>query len=139
MLKRTLVSLCVASFMAASPASAAATQESIVAELTEQGFTRIEIGRTLLGRVRVVAYGDGFQREIVFNPGSGVILRDLSTATGSGSGQKLFKANSGSGSGSSNSGSGSSGSGSDDDSDDDDDDDEDDDDDDDDDDDESDD
>jgi hypothetical protein len=51
-------------------------QDSIVAQLTQQGFHRIEVSRTLLGRIRILAFSDALEREIVFNPATGEILRD---------------------------------------------------------------
>ena len=58
-------------------AHASETQDRIIAELQEQGFSRIEVSRTLLGRTRIVAEGEGYEREIILNPASGVILRDF--------------------------------------------------------------
>lgn len=77
MLKRTMISAVLAAGLLGSPAFSAATQDRIVEELAAQGFTRIEIGRTLLGRTRVLAYSPDYRREIVFNPATGVILRDF--------------------------------------------------------------
>ena len=57
-------------------ASAQSVQEQIVSQLTAQGFTRIEISRTLLGRVKIEARSPSLDRELVFNPATGEILRD---------------------------------------------------------------
>lgn len=51
--------------------------EQIVADLTRLGFTRIETGRTFLGRTRIVATGPDGQREIVVHPRTGEVLRDV--------------------------------------------------------------
>jgi hypothetical protein len=67
-------------------AHAKSTQDSIVAELREQGFNRIEIKRTLLGRTRIIAESPAYEREIVLNPSSGVILRDFWTTRDGGGG-----------------------------------------------------
>ena len=66
------------SALALSPigASAETVQESIISQLAAQGFNRIEVHRTLLGRVRLVAYSDTKEREVIFNPATGAILRD---------------------------------------------------------------
>jgi hypothetical protein len=53
---------------------------AVVQQLREQGYTAFEVSRTLLGRVRVLAWTpDGERRELVFNPGTKVILRDYVT------------------------------------------------------------
>jgi hypothetical protein len=83
MIKRILIPLVVAAGLLGPPAHAASTEEGIVAELREQGFSRIEIRRTLLGRTRIIATSPAYEREIVLNPASGVILRDFWTVRGS--------------------------------------------------------
>jgi hypothetical protein len=83
MIKRILIPLVVAAGLLGPPAHAASTEEGIVAELREQGFSRIEIRRTLLGRTRIIATSPTYEREIVLNPASGVILRDFWTVRGS--------------------------------------------------------
>lgn len=51
---------------------------SVIADqLREQGYQQITQGRTLLGRQRILAVRDGIEREIVFNPVTGEILRDF--------------------------------------------------------------
>lgn len=76
-MKRILIPLAVAAGLLGPPAHAASTEDGIVAELREQGFARIEIRRTLLGRTRIIATSPGYDREIVLNPSTGVILRDF--------------------------------------------------------------
>lgn len=75
-MRRILIHLAIALALLGPPAHATTTEASIVAELREQGFTRVEIRRTLLGRTRIVAESPTYEREIVINPASGVILRD---------------------------------------------------------------
>jgi hypothetical protein len=60
------------------PAFAAAqtVQDSIISQLQNQGFTQIEVSRTLLGRVILHATSSQLERELVFNPTTGEILRD---------------------------------------------------------------
>lgn len=60
------------------PASAATIEERIAAELQAQGYDIVEANRTWLGRLRIVAENDDIRRELVFNPGTGEILRDYS-------------------------------------------------------------
>lgn len=57
-------------------AAAQTVQEQIITQLTDQGFGDFEISRTFLGRVRVVTQSDQLQRELVFNPTTGEMLRD---------------------------------------------------------------
>lgn len=52
-------------------------QQDIVRQLQGMGFDRIEVSRTLLGRVRITAFGADGSREIILNPNTGEILRDL--------------------------------------------------------------
>ncbi len=63
----------------AVPAAAQTAEDRIVRQLREQGFEEIEVSRTLLGRVRIVAIEDDTLREIVLNPSTGAILRDYWT------------------------------------------------------------
>ena len=62
----------------AGPATADRIRDSIVAQLRAQGFTEITVSRTLLGRTRVVAQSPTLNREIIFNPNTGLIMRDYS-------------------------------------------------------------
>jgi hypothetical protein len=60
---------------------AQAPSDVVVQQLRDQGYTGFKVSRTLLGRVRVLAWTpDGERRELVFNPRSGEILRDYVTA-----------------------------------------------------------
>lgn len=67
-----LISLCLA-----MPAKAA-TLETIVQQLKDQGYTEIEIYRTWLGRIRIEAENSSHEREIILNRGTFEILRDYS-------------------------------------------------------------
>ncbi|MCK4860993.1 MAG: hypothetical protein KAS85_03640 [Rhodobacteraceae bacterium] len=51
--------------------------KNLVAELKAAGFTYIEIHRTFLGRARVLAISATEMREIILNPTTGEVLRDL--------------------------------------------------------------
>ncbi len=59
------------------PALAGPYDDNVVAQLTSQGFGHIATERTWLGRVRITAERTDGQREIILNPKSGEILRDL--------------------------------------------------------------
>lgn len=63
----------------ATPAMAESVAESIVRQLKRLGFRGVSQERTLLGRVRIVATRSDGQREIIVNPKTGEILRDLWT------------------------------------------------------------
>ena len=51
--------------------------QDLVEELKAAGFTYIEIHRTFLGRARLVAFSATEMREIILNPTTGEVLRDL--------------------------------------------------------------
>ncbi|MFK7745503.1 MAG: hypothetical protein AB8B47_10650 [Roseobacter sp.] len=61
----------------ASTALSQTTRDQIIEELTEQGFKRIEISRTLFGNTRFEATGSGVEREIVLGK-DGTVVRDRS-------------------------------------------------------------
>lgn len=91
----------------------------IVAQLRAQGYTEISVETTWLGRIRIVALRGGGHREIIANPRTGEILRDVwSGASGGTRTTILDDVDDGTASSGGSSGSGSSGSGSDDGSDD---------------------
>ncbi|WP_050528930.1 hypothetical protein [Pseudaestuariivita atlantica] len=103
----------------AGGAQAETPKDLIIKRLVADGFTRMEVSRTFLGRIRIVATRPGAEREIVFNPTNGLILRDYLELDDAGdddededNGSSQAQVSSGSGSGggsSSNSGSGSGG------------------------------
>ena len=65
--------------LAASVVAAQSPADAVVQQLRAQGYVEFEVSRTLLGRIRVVALApDGTQREIVYIPATGEILRDYS-------------------------------------------------------------
>ncbi|MFO6464088.1 hypothetical protein ACK8OR_06835 [Jannaschia sp. KMU-145] len=61
-------------------AAQAQSPSGMIGRLQAEGFDRIEVSRTLLGRVRIEARGNGQRREIVFNPRTGEVLRDYARA-----------------------------------------------------------
>lgn len=86
-LSASLSGLLLALMLALTPAAPAAAQQGpaddigslLVRQLQDQGYSGIQVGHTLLGRLRIVAQLDGMQREIVINPYTGEILRDYLT------------------------------------------------------------
>lgn len=83
--RKKFVGALVVGAMGAAPAMADVYSDNIVQQLEQQGFKSISTERTWLGRTRIVAEGDDGQREIIVNPNTGEILRDLMlTANGGG-------------------------------------------------------
>ena len=75
--------LLIAALMA-GVAMASDFQASVLAQLRAQGFSDIHVETTWLGRLKITAQRRGAGREIVLNPRTGEILRDiLSTRDGS--------------------------------------------------------
>lgn len=58
-------------------ALAAGFADEIVVQLRQQGFGSIVVERTWLGRTRILAERNDARREIILNPNTGEILRDL--------------------------------------------------------------
>lgn len=83
-MKRRLILCLAAALMVAAPARAASLADGIVAQLRAQGFTEVSVERTLLGRTRIFAEGVPGMREIILNPNTGEILRDLYTTADGG-------------------------------------------------------
>ncbi len=80
MKRRIFLSTCTAFLALAGQAQASSYADAIVAQLTQQGFADIALETTWLGRVRIVASRSDGVREIILNPNTGEILRDLWTA-----------------------------------------------------------
>jgi hypothetical protein len=53
--------------------------DDIIAEIRDQGFSITRVQHTWLGRVRIIAQNDSFRREVVIDPTTGEIRRDLLT------------------------------------------------------------
>jgi hypothetical protein len=75
--RHRLIALTLMAGMLCSGPALADYQNDIVRQLEGMGFARIDVSRTLLGRVRIVAAGEDGTREIILNPNTGEILRDL--------------------------------------------------------------
>lgn len=69
------VTLC--SALMATPAFADEFADRIIDWLAEQGYSEFYVQRTWLGRVKIEAYADGIEREIIVNGRTGEILRDF--------------------------------------------------------------
>lgn len=82
MRRRVFLAALVGGMAAAGMAEARDRSDDIVRELKRKGYRITEVGRTFLGRVRILATRDGGRREIIVNPVTGEILRDLWIARG---------------------------------------------------------
>jgi len=90
MVMRILSVLSFVAVLGAGPAVADTLTDRLIAQLAEQGFSRFEVSRTWLGRVRIQAEGEGLSREVIVNPRTGEILRDLWTRDDAESTPELF-------------------------------------------------
>ncbi|MBS0126171.1 hypothetical protein [Thetidibacter halocola] len=50
--------------------------DQVISQLRREGYRRISVSRTFLGRVRITARGPAGSREVILNPGTGAVLRD---------------------------------------------------------------
>ena len=64
-------------FLAAFPAHAQGLAEDFARQMARQGFVNIETEATWLGRTRITGTRNGGSREIIVNPNTGEVLRDL--------------------------------------------------------------
>lgn len=62
--------------LGAARAEAATGEADVVAALLAEGYQRVHVEHTWLGRIRIVGWLDGRMREIVLHPTSGEVLRD---------------------------------------------------------------
>lgn len=80
-------------------------EDFFVKELTAQGYANFDISKTWLGRIRIVATNAKYRRELIINPRTGEILRDIRQLLGDFDSSRHFfdddnrGSNSGSGSG----------------------------------------
>lgn len=63
-------------------------QTRVIQRLQRDGYRNIRISRTFLGRIRIIARGAAGEREIILNPSTGAILRDVLRQSGSGEGSR---------------------------------------------------
>lgn len=84
--KRTTLALVFCLFC--GPALADDYVATLVRELQSQGYDNIVVEYTLLGRVQIHATQKDISREVVVNPRTGEVLRDLRTRTSKGRSQE---------------------------------------------------
>lgn len=90
LIRSAALSLAIVLSLGPAPARAAPdVTASVVRQLREQGYRNIAIERTFLGRDVVTARGRTHDREIVIDPRSGVMLRDLVRQHGGAGGASL--------------------------------------------------
>ena len=80
--RRTFILSLAAAMAAALPAGAETIAGTITRQLERQGYSDIRVSSTLLGRLRIVARRKGGVREVIVNPNTGEVLRDLWLAEG---------------------------------------------------------
>lgn len=96
--RRSFLTVAVCAAVCGHAAFAQNYADSVVDQLRQQGFARITVRRTLLGRTQIVAQGNGGRREIILNPRTGEILRDFwqaNSGSDSGNGDRLLREDSG--------------------------------------------
>ncbi len=113
MTTRRILGILLVAGLLAGPALAGSYEDNVLEQLQAQGYANIRLSRTLLGRSRIVAVTGDYSREIILDPNTGEILRDLwariappatssggnSDGSGSGSDRRTSSASSSSGSG----------------------------------------
>jgi hypothetical protein len=74
--------------LAAAPVYASDYEEDVISYLRQQGYKNVTVSTTMLGRSKIVAINAKGRREIVLNPRTGEILRDLWMADSVGSSER---------------------------------------------------
>ena len=77
MRRRVFLAALLGAVATAGPVLARDRSDDIVRQLKKNGYRIVDVSRTFLGRVRIVASRKGGRREIIVNPSTGEILRDL--------------------------------------------------------------
>ncbi len=77
MFRRAFLLGLVAALFGAGGSLAQGYADTLLSELRRDGYGDFVLSRTLLGRLRIVAERNGRRREIILNPNTGEILRDL--------------------------------------------------------------
>lgn len=83
--RRIFIAVALAGLMTAGSAFARDFADTIVGQLRSQGYSQVTVTSTWLNRTRIFAESRDAQREIILNPRTGEILRDLYTGKDSGS------------------------------------------------------
>ena len=75
--RRALTTILALAIACGGQARADAPVDRILRDLKRLGYATVSVERTLLRRTRILAQSDEAQREIILNPNTGEILRDL--------------------------------------------------------------
>ena len=75
--RRALTTILALAIACGGQARADAPVDRILRDLKRLGYATVSVERTLLRRTRILAQSDEAQREIIVNPNTGEILRDL--------------------------------------------------------------
>jgi hypothetical protein len=86
--RRLIIAGLCASILGGPAAWAQGFADSIVQQLRQQGYNGISVHDTWLGRTRIVGQSGSGSREIIIDPRTGEILRDLFQGSG-GSGSRI--------------------------------------------------
>lgn len=78
--RRFFLTICGGALISALPAFAGSFEDAVLKQLRSQGYKKITVEQTLLGRTRITALSAAGRREIVLNPRTGEVLRDVLTA-----------------------------------------------------------
>jgi hypothetical protein len=81
--RRILVTAACLGLLTAGAAMARDFADTIVSQLRAQGYSEVTVTSTWLNRTRIFAQSRDAEREIILNPRTGEILRDLYTGSGS--------------------------------------------------------
>lgn len=84
--RHLIVFLC--AILGAAPVHASDYEEDIISYLRKQGYATVTVSTTMLGRSKILAVNAKGRREIVLNPRTGEILRDLWMADSVGSSER---------------------------------------------------
>ena len=83
--RRILIAAACIGLVTAGSAMARDFADTIVSQLRSQGYSQVTVTSTWLNRTRIFAESSDAQREIILNPNTGEILRDLYIGKESGS------------------------------------------------------
>lgn len=81
---RILITAVCFSLMAAGNVFAQSYVDDVVSQLRLLGYSEVSVSKTWLRRTRIIAQSSNGTREIIIDPRTGEILRDLFTGGGSG-------------------------------------------------------
>lgn len=75
-MRKSLILFGLLGALSALPVGAQSLENQLLSQLQAEGYSEIDMRRTLLGRLRITALTETHEREIVINPRTGEVLRD---------------------------------------------------------------